>query len=110
MTEYVNVRADEYEQRSEGFWTVVEQRADAGLLAVSLKQEVFEVAEPAFAHLRTDPAEYTGTLARLIGLMWVTGLSTDEILSEEQSRLEGKKPSPAFQEACEKVAAEFEKY
>lgn len=87
-------------------WTEITQQSEARDLAWELEQLVFTEADPVFAHLRNDPAEYARTLARLAGLAWVMESLTEEmssidILAEEAAQLSGAGYSPKFQTACE---------
>ena len=96
---------DDLQGETQEFWTVQQQKSNAAHISWSLEQVVFHNQTPAFARLRTDPAEYARTLVRLIGIVWVTGMSADNIVGEEQSRLERQGYSEAFQEYCDEVAA-----
>lgn len=98
---------DELQGETQEFWTLQQQQSNAEHVAWSLEQTVFHDQEPAFARLRADPAEYARTLVRLIGIVWVTGMSADNIVSEEQSRLERKGYSAEFQAYCDEVAAKL---
>lgn len=91
-------------------WTEISQKSDADLLAWELAELVFHDPDPAFAHLRNDPAEYTRTLVRLVGLTWVVESTSEEqtaidVLQEEANRLVGKAYSDDFQAACELFAS-----
>jgi hypothetical protein len=87
-------------------WTAVSQASDARCIAWRLEQVVFHEPDPAFAHLRADPAEYARTLTRLVGVVWVMDSLTEEqssisVLQEEAARLAGEAYSAEFQAACE---------
>lgn len=95
---------EELQGETQEFWTL-QQQSNAAHISWSLEQAVFHDQEPAFARLRADPAEYARTLVRLIGIVWVTDMSADNIVSEEQRRLERKGYSEEFQAYCDEVAA-----
>jgi len=97
---------DDLQGETQEFWTV-QQESAAAHISWSLEQVVFHDQHPAFSRLRADPAEYARTLVRLIGTVWVTGMSADDIVSEEQSRLERTGYSEAFQSYCDEVAAKL---
>lgn len=87
-------------------WTEVVQTSEARNITWELEQLVFHEPDPAFAHLREDPAEYARTLARLVGVAWVMdslteGQSSIDVLQEEAARLTGEAYSAEFQAACE---------
>ncbi|GAA4366225.1 hypothetical protein GCM10023185_37230 [Hymenobacter saemangeumensis] len=91
-------------------WTDVVQTSEARDIAWELEQVVFHEPDPAFAHLREDPAEYARTLTRLVGLAWVLDSLTEEqssfdVLREEAARLNGQEYSREFQAACEQFVA-----
>jgi hypothetical protein len=67
---------------------------------------------PAFAHLRHNPAEYARTLARLVGLAWVVESTSEtvtsiDMLQEEAKQLAGEPYSREFQAACEVFASRY---
>lgn len=99
---------EELQGETQEFWTVQQQKSNAAHISWSLEQAVFHDQEPAFARLRADPAEYARTVVRLIGIVWVTGMSADDIVSEEQRRLERKGYSEEFQAYCDEVAANLQ--
>jgi hypothetical protein len=87
-------------------WTEIVQKSEARYIAWGLEQIVFHEPDPAFAHLREDPAEYARTLTRLVGTAWVMDSLTEEqssidVLQEEAARLTGEAYSADFQAACE---------
>lgn len=91
-------------------WTDISQKSDADLLAWELAELVFHDPDPAFAHLRNDPAEYARTLARLVGLTWVVESTSEQqtaidVMQEEANRLAGEAYSDDFQAACELFAS-----
>jgi hypothetical protein len=88
----------------EEVWTVIQQESDASHIAWSLEEVVFHSPEPVFAFLQHDPAAYARTLARLIGLVWTTGMSADNIINEARRQLEGQAPSDEFQAGCDALA------
>ncbi|OUJ69928.1 hypothetical protein [Hymenobacter crusticola] len=96
--------SDDLQGESPEFWQIQQQHADASHIAWCLEEVVFHSPEAAFAHLRHDPTAYALTLARLIGLVWVTGLSADNIIWEEQSFLTTGRYSRQLQAACENLA------
>lgn len=92
-------------------WTEITQQSEARDLAWELEQLVFTEADPVFAHLRDDPAEYARTLTRLAGLAWVMESLTEEmssidVLAEEAARLTGEGYSTEFQNACDLFLAQ----
>jgi hypothetical protein len=94
-------------------WTDISQKSDADLLAWELAEVVFHDPDPAFAHLRNDPAEYARTLARLVGLNWVVESTSEQqtaidVLQEEANRLAGEAYSDDFQAACELFASKHQ--
>lgn len=80
------------------------QQSSAEHIAWSLEQAVFHDRDPEFERLRNDRAEYNRTLVRLIGIVWVTGMSADNIVNEEQRRLSRVGYSEEFQAYCDEVA------
>ena len=91
-------------------WTEISQDSDARLLAWELAELVFHDPNPAFAHLRHDPAEYARTLARLVGLAWVVESTSKtrtsiDIMQEEARQLASEAYSHEFQVACELFAS-----
>ena len=87
-------------------WTEIVQQSEARDIAWELEQLVYHEPDPAFAHLREDPAEYARTLTRLVGTAWVMDSLTEEqsgidVLQEEAARLTGEPHSADFQAACE---------
>lgn len=96
---------DDLQGETQEFWTVMRQGSSAAHISWSLEQVVFHTKEPAFERLRTNRAEYNHTLVRLIGIVWVTGMSADNIVGEEQRRLERQGYSEEFQAYCDEVAA-----
>lgn len=99
-----SLEEDDLQGENQEFWTVRQQESNARHISWSLEQVVFHNPEPCFERLRNDPAEYARTLVRLIGNVWVTGMSADNIVGEEQSRLERKGYSEEFQAYCDDVA------
>ncbi|MDQ2771308.1 MAG: helix-turn-helix transcriptional regulator [Bacteroidota bacterium] len=88
-------------------WREVIQTSEARNIAWELDQVVFHEPDPAFAHLREDPAEYARTLTRLVGMAWVMDSLTEEqssidVLQEEAARLTSEAYSAEFQAACER--------
>lgn len=95
-------------------WTEVVQASEATHIARVLEQVVFHEPDPAFAHLREDPAEYARTLTRLVGMAWVMDSLTEEqssidMLQEEAARLAGEAYSAEFQAACERFVVDQRK-
>jgi transcriptional regulator with XRE-family HTH domain len=93
-------------------WTEISQDSDARLLAWELAELVFYNPNPAFAHLRHNPAEYARTLARLVGLAWVVESTSEtvtsiDMLQEEAKQLAGEPYSREFQAACEVFASRY---